>query len=108
MLELNHRFGVSDIALRVQNSLRAGWYFRVVQPGSVSAFDELCLVERPHPNWSVDRLLALIRDRTCDKEVLRKVLHLPLTASWRKLFSRLAEMELVEDWGTRLNGKRAV
>lgn len=105
--KLNPRFGVVDMSLRVQESLRAGWYFRVIQCGTVRPHDPLELVARPHPEWSIERLLALIRNRTCDRQLLGEVLRLPLTSSWRKLFSRRAEFEVVEDWGPRLNGKSA-
>lgn len=105
--KLNPRFGVINMSLRVQESLRAGWYFRVIQCGTVRPDDALELVTRPHPEWPIERLLALIRNRTCDRPLLQDVLCLPLTSSWRKLFSRRAEFEVVEDWGPRLNDQSA-
>ena len=35
--KLNMRFGVADMAARVQQTLRAGWYLRVEQPGEIAA-----------------------------------------------------------------------
>lgn len=100
--KLNLRFDVADMSARVQNSLRAGWYCRVTQPGAVQAGDAMRLVARAHPRWSIARLLALIRDRECNPEVLAEVLELPLTASWRKLFQRRLEAGKVEDWKPRM------
>ncbi len=105
--KLNLRFGVADMAARVQQSLRAGWYCRVLQPGVVAAGDALVLVQRPQPRWSVARLLALIRDRECHPAVIDEVLRLPLTASWHQLFERRRERAMAEDWQPRLNGAPA-
>lgn len=102
--KLNLRFGVPDMSARVQNTLRAGWYCRTRQGGVVQAGDRLKLLERPHPGWTVQRLLALIRDRECDPAALSGVLELPLPPSWRKLFARRLEQGLAENWEARLQG----
>jgi MOSC domain-containing protein YiiM len=100
--KLNLRFGVADMAVRVQHTLRAGWYCRVLRSGTVAAGDLLSLVDRPYPRWTIARLLALIRDRSCDPVVLQQVLALPLTPSWRRLFERRMESGRVEEWSNRM------
>lgn len=100
--KLNLRFGVADMAARVQDSLRAGWYCRVIEPGIVAAQDEMALMSRPHPQWSIARLLRLIRDRECGPAELGEVLELALTPSWRRLFSRRLERGAAEDWAPRM------
>ena len=102
--KLNLRFGVPDMSARVQNTLRAGWYCRTLQAGVVHAGDALELLERPHPGWTVQRLLALIRDRECHPAVLNDVLALPLPPSWHKLFTRRRDEGQAEDWSARLRG----
>ena len=102
--KLNLRFGVPDMSTRVQNTLRAGWYCRTLQAGVVQAGDALELLERPHPGWTVQRLLALIRDRECHPAVLNEVLALPLPPSWHKLFTRRRDQGQAEDWSARLRG----
>ncbi|TFJ92625.1 MOSC domain-containing protein [Lentibacillus salicampi] len=47
------RFRVMDLALRIQNSGRTGWYFRVLQEGYARAGMELELIERPYPEWTI-------------------------------------------------------
>src|SRR5690625_1092500 len=47
------RFKVLDFALRIQNSGKTGWYYRVLQEGYVEAGLELELIERPYPQWSI-------------------------------------------------------
>ncbi|QOJ32706.1 MAG: MOSC domain-containing protein [Gammaproteobacteria bacterium] len=103
--KLKLRFGVADMPQRVQDSLRAGWYLRVLEPGLLQAGDACTLVERPHPDYSVARLLALIRDRETRPEHLAGVLGLPLTPSWRRLFEGRLGGAGVEDWRPRLDGR---
>src|SRR5687767_440971 len=102
--KLNLRFGRRDMALRVQDSLHAGWYFRVIEPGLVAAGDAAELIDRPFPSHSVADLLALIRDRESRSSHLGSVLRLPLTPSWRKLFERRVAHGAAEDWSKRLTG----
>ncbi len=101
---LNLRFGVREMAAQVQDSLRTGWYCRVLEPGELAAGDVPELLRRPHPDWSVARLLALIRDRVVDARQLAAVLELPLTPSWRKLFTQRLQLREAEDWTRRLDG----
>lgn len=103
--KLNDRFGVPDMALRVQTSLRAGWYLRVLQGGRVQAGDTVWLLARPHPDWPIARLLRVIAARDCRPETLRQILALPLPPSWHRLFTRRLESASVEDWSSRLVGK---
>ena len=102
--KLNERFGVADMSSRVQQSLRAGWYLRVLSPGTVGAGDEIVRIARPWPDWTVARLLRVIRDRECDAGLLRQVLELPLPESWRKLFRVRLESGRSESWVRRLFG----
>lgn len=102
--KLNLRFGIKNMSARVQHSLRAGWYCRVVQPGAVTAGDGIELLIRPHPQWTIARLLALIRDRECSTAVLGEVFALPLTPSWRKLFQSRLDLGGAENWEPRMRG----
>lgn len=90
------------MAARVQETLRAGWYLRVLEPGCVAAGDGVEVIERPCLSHSVADLLALIRDRVIGPDRLAPVLRLPLTPSWRKLFERRLANASVEDWSARL------
>ena len=100
--KLNLRFGVPDMAIRVQTSLRTGWYLRVVEPGTLTPGDAIELLERPHPDYSIATLLALIRDRETDTARLQEMLKLPLPPSWQRLFTRRLESGQSEDWLGRL------
>ncbi|MCO7634856.1 MOSC domain-containing protein [Pseudomonas guariconensis] len=105
--KLNDRFGVAQMALQVQQSGRTGWYYRVLEEGTVEAGDALQLVERPHGDWSVARLSAVLFDKCLEPELLRECLALPLVPSWRKTLQRRLEQHQVEDWAPRLQGRPA-
>ncbi|HZW19147.1 MAG TPA: MOSC domain-containing protein [Luteimonas sp.] len=102
--KLNDRFGVRDMARRVQATGRTGWYYRVLQPGNARAGDELRLDARPYPEWTLRRLNALLFDRVLSREALEPALQLPLVPSWRKLIERRLQLDGVEDWTRRIDG----
>ncbi|MDT3717485.1 MOSC domain-containing protein [Pseudomonas soli] len=60
--KLNDRFDVAQMALRVQQSGRTGWYYRVLEEGEVQAGDALQLVERPYGQWESD-VTRFLRER---------------------------------------------
>lgn len=105
--KLDDRFGVPDMARRVQASGRTGWYYRVLQPGVARAGDAMRLEARPHPEWTLQRLGRLLFDRVLARELLEPALALPLVPSWRRLLERRLQSRDVEDWGRRLDGPPA-
>jgi len=105
--KLSDRFGVAELALRVQQSGRTGWYYRVLEEGVVSAGDSLQLVERQFGDWSLTRLSAVLFDKRVESELLRECLALPLVPSWRRTLERRLEKGQVEDWAPRLQGRSA-
>jgi MOSC domain-containing protein YiiM len=40
-----------------------GWYYRVLEPGTLTAGDEVSLCQRPFPAWSIDRVNRRIVQR---------------------------------------------
>ncbi|MCG5239274.1 MOSC domain-containing protein [Azospirillum doebereinerae] len=103
--KLNHRFGVPDMAKRVQNTARTGWYYRVIEDGAIGSGDRLTLVDRPCPGWPLIRLLRVLYVDTMDRAALAEMAALPaLAQSWRVLAERRLERSAVEDWSGRLNG----
>lgn len=102
--KLSDRFGVANLALRVQQSGRTGWYYRVLQEGVVGVGDRLQVVERTHVDWPLSRLSAVLFDKRVEPELLRECLALPLVPSWRRTLERRLEKTEVEDWAPRLQG----
>lgn len=103
--KLNVRFGIADMALRVQRSLRTGWYYRVLEPGSTAVGDNLRLVARPHPEWPLLRLLTVLYVDRLDYGALEEIAQIPaLAVSWRNLAQSRLMKRSVEDWSKRLTG----
>ncbi|MEK4034954.1 MOSC domain-containing protein [Methylocystis sp. IM3] len=103
--KLNRRFGVADMARRVQKSGRAGWYYRVLADGIAKPGDRLILAERPCPDWPLSRLNRLLYLETGDRTGLFAMAELaPLAQGWRRLARRRLENGRVESWDMRLEG----
>ncbi len=105
--KLNLRFGLRDMALRVQRSGRTGWYYRVLEEGFAQEGDALALVERPCPDWPLSRLSTLLYHDKSNREELAGMAALPqLAESWRGLAQRRLESGRVENWSARLYGRQ--
>ncbi len=103
--KLDRRFGRPGMARAVQSSGRTGWYWRVLEEGSVEPGEALVLIERLQPDWPLSRLVHLFYRDTRHRGDLEAVAGLPeLAESWRALARRRLESGAVEDWSRRLTG----
>ena len=63
--KLNHRFGIKNFAAQTWKKSRTGWYYRVLQEGWMQAGDQIVLLERKHPQWTIERVQEYLhRDKT--------------------------------------------
>ncbi|KTE40718.1 MULTISPECIES: MOSC domain-containing protein [unclassified Sphingopyxis] len=91
--KLGHRFGVAIVPATVVTTRRSGWYYRVIEEGAVAAGDALELVERPLPEWSVERVFGLLIGGAGKREpaALRDLAKMDaLAATWRVRAEKLA------------------
>lgn len=103
--KLNHRFSVPDMAIRVQNSGRTGWYFRVVVPGRIAAGEQARLIARPNPGWTLARVNHLLYHDRLNHTALAELVALPgLPERWRQIAQARLDNRQVEDWARRLQG----
>lgn len=103
--KLNHRFGVPDMARRVQDSGRTGWYYRVLEPGTVAPGDRLSLVERPAPDWTIHRLWHVMYVDRMNLDDLSRMASLDVLAEgWKRYARRRLDSGRIEDWNKRLEG----
>lgn len=103
--KLNHRFGYPGMSLAVQQSLRTGWYYRVIEEGEVRAGERLVLAGRPHPAWTLQRLLRVLYVDRLDYAALAEIAELPpLAENWRRLAAQRVARREVEDMECRLVG----
>ena len=102
--KLNVRFGRPDMARRVQDSGRAGWYYRVIEEGVIATGDTFALLERPHPEWTLARVQRLLYRDCLDREALAALSEVgALAPDWRELLCRRLGSGEVEDWSRRLH-----
>ncbi|MCI5109754.1 MAG: MOSC domain-containing protein [Marivita sp.] len=101
--KLNLRFNVPDMARRVQDSGRTGWYFRVVTDGEIAPGDTASLISRPQPGWPLDRVWDLLYRNMLDRDALAEFAALPgLPAGWQRTVQARLARNAVEDWQPRL------
>lgn len=55
-----HRLGSREVVAAIVATGRSGWYYRILEEGSVAAGDALELDSRVHPEWSVARVFGLL------------------------------------------------
>lgn len=76
--------GTVKVARAMTRSGRCGWYYRVLETGTVAGDDRHDVVERPNPDWPVSRLARFATGRSGTIEALRELSTLPgLAAYWR-------------------------
>ena len=88
--KLSRRWHLPKLAVRVQQTGRTGWYFRVLVEGEIRPGDQVTLAERPHPEWPVAKAHSVMhakpRIKEDDLQLARCEL---LSESWRnQLFDR--------------------
>ncbi len=102
--KLNLRFGRADMARRVQETGRTGWYFRVREPGVIRAGTQAMLAARPNPDWTLTRVARLLYHDRGNRADLAAFAALPgLTDGWRRLAERRLASGRTEDWSTRID-----
>lgn len=102
--KLNIRCEEPEMALKLQETLKTGWYFRVLKEGDIGIGDDIVLQMRSYPNWSLSRIMKIIYDGSLNSVVLKEMIELPLVDSWNKLITKRIELGEVENWDHRLYG----
>ncbi|KAF2624483.1 3-chlorobenzoate-3,4-dioxygenase reductase subunit [Macroventuria anomochaeta] len=103
--KLNHRFEVKDMAKRSQTLFRTGWLYRIIKPGHVAAGDMVCLLERPHPDWTVARVMYYLFIETDNNEMMEEVVEIPqLGEEIKAMFQARLAKGVTEDQNGRMYG----
>jgi MOSC domain-containing protein YiiM/ferredoxin-NADP reductase len=103
--KLNHRFEVKDMAKRTQTLLRTGWVYRIIKTGTVTAGDMISLLERPHPEWTVARVMFYLFIETNNVEMMKEIVALEqLGQDIKKKFQARLAKGVVEDQNGRMFG----
>lgn len=85
------KFRTLDLALRIQNSGKTGWYFRVLQEGYVRPGTYLELIDRPYPRWTIHTCNEVMYVNTENRQLAERLASCELLAeNWRQtLYKRL-------------------
>jgi MOSC domain-containing protein YiiM len=103
--KLARRWSMKDLALRVQETGRTGWYFRVLREGCVQAGNALVLRERPCPNWTVAAANDVMHHYKGDTATIDNLADCEYLASrWRTKLKRRVLTGVIEDTAARLEG----
>ncbi|KAK5264982.1 hypothetical protein LTR96_009781 [Exophiala xenobiotica] len=102
--KLNHRFQVKDMSKRSQDLFRTGWFYRILKEGTIQAGDEMKLLERPHPDWTVARVQYYLYHDLKNEEVMTELVELKeLGAEPRNIFINRLRKQF-ENQANRLEG----
>lgn len=86
------RFGDNALPRAMTRNGRSGWYYRVVQEGSLTAGDPVTLHERPNPDFPFARLVAIINRSPATTDELVRMRDLPgLATQWQEQARRRLE-----------------
>lgn len=74
--KLNQRFEIKDMSRRAQALARTGWYYRILREGLIGAGDSMKLIERPHPEWSVARVMHYLYNEKSNIAAMQEIVKL--------------------------------
>ena len=81
---ISHRWGIEHLTIRVLETGRTGWYLRVLEPGNVAPGVPVVLLDRPAPEWTIERAHAVMRHRHRDPDAAAALAACPvLSPRWR-------------------------
>lgn len=88
--KLSRRWRIADLALQVKANGRSGWYFRVLQEGSVQPGLTVTLCDRPYPQWTVALANQIMHHNQGDRAAAAELAQCPLLSrNWQeKLLKR--------------------
>jgi len=106
--KLNTRFEEPSLARFVQENQQTGWFYRVLEEGAIEVNDEIHLITRPHPKWTIAKVLRCLYIDTNDQEACQELAVLaPLADETKDVFIDRLKTKTVEDWSSRLDEEDA-
>lgn len=105
--KLNRRLNEREAALLMQTSGATGWYYRVLEEGTLKSCEPLTLVDRPCPAWPMERLISALfpldpADQRLVDEWRQASSIRQLAARWQTTFARRVQLGAIEEWTHRL------
>lgn len=102
------RWRMKDLALRIQETGRTGWYYRVLKEGYVQSGNELKLTERPYPQWTIAECNDIMHNRKHDLEAAASLAACPSLADrWVRTLTKRVRTGKTSDITKRVIGPNA-
>jgi MOSC domain-containing protein YiiM len=102
--KMARRWGITDLAVQMQDTGRTGWYFRVRQAGHLRAGDIFVLQDRPFPEWSIAAANAVMHG-PAEPATLAALATCPgLAAGWQRTLMARVQTGMRPDSRPRLIG----
>ncbi len=77
------RYAMNDLVVRIVRTGRTGWYLRVLTEGLVEAGGVMTLIERPHPEWTIQRANQVLHVAKTNRALSLELAACPaLAQSW--------------------------
>ena len=88
---LARRHQIADMIAIVRRNSRSGWYLRVLDEGLVEAGQEVLLLDRLNPGWTVRRAARTMLERLSAPEEAAALAHCPgISVEWRNRLQKAA------------------
>lgn len=89
--QIYQALGIRGISQKAIQTSRTGWYLRVLQIGDVEAGMPIQLIERLHPDWTIERCHEVMRERASRPDAAAAMAAIEeLEPSWRKRLQQAA------------------
>jgi MOSC domain-containing protein YiiM len=83
--KIERRWGIRDFVVRIKQTGRTGWYFRVLQEGYAAAGNIFALTERPFPQYTVAIAYGIMRNRKTHSKEAQALAQCPaLSPRWQE------------------------
>lgn len=83
------RFKIKKLALLIQNTGRTGWYFRVLKEGNIEEGQQLTLIERPFPKWTISKCNEIMHGASPNLEEVRELAQCEgLAQNWKNTLNK--------------------
>lgn len=84
--KLGRRHGLVELPARVLETVRTGWYLRVLQEGFIEAGDAVEFLARPCPEWTIVRAHQVRLERKVNRDAARELAACPyLSQGWKAM-----------------------
>lgn len=101
--KLNKRFNIPQFARYSQDNFITGWFYRVLQVGEIRINDNISVIERLNPQWTVAKVLHYLFIETYNESAMNELVALDsLGQEIKNTLQNRLNSKQVECWQKRL------